>query len=226
MNNFIVFGDSHSRCFSSVIETHSFSASSAKGLNNINSLSNTNSKIREIVQANKSKDFIFFFGKVDIDFILNHMYNKDRFLNLSEYLKIIADTYISFIEGLNIKNVYICEIPIPHLNDAMLLKVIDNPVHHNNLNKNLDEKYRPIRYTKVIPYLNRIKLTNQFNTRLQENCIKNGFHFLEINKYFKCGDTYKIPATLLKAEKADHHLDHSIHTLYLQSLNLLSTPEH
>ena len=219
MDKYIVFGDSHSRCFSNVIETYSFSASSAKGLNNSNSLSNTNSKIRAIIEANKDKSIIFFFGKVDIDFILNHIYNKDIFVNLIEYLDNIVENYITFIKNLNIQSVYICEIPIPHLNDVTLLKVIQSPVEHHNLNKHLEEKYKPIRYNKVIPLTKRYNLTLYFNKQLHLHCVKNNYNLLEVNKYFKSGEAYKISADFLKLDKMDHHLDDSVHKLYIESLN-------
>ena len=214
MERYIVFGDSHARCFSDKIKTYSFSSSSAKGLNNSNSLSKTNIEIKQIIDLNKAMFFIFFFGKVDIDFILNHMYNKNSYLDLQEYTKNIVDNYISFIIGLNIKNIFICEIPIPHIDDNNMLKIINIPQHHINLNTHLDEKYKAMRYHKVLPFNRRLNLTLLFNKHLKEKCLLNGFTFLEINKYF--GE--KVPSKYIKPDKMDHHLDDSISFLYMENL--------
>jgi hypothetical protein len=220
LHNYIVFGDSHSGCFSSVIQTHTFSASSAKGLTNQNSASQTNSKIRLIVESNKDKKFIFFFGKVDMDFILNHKYNLDIHFNMSEYVKTIVINYTEFIKSLGItpENAYICELPIPHLSDATLLKIINNPVHHYNLNKHLDDKYKPIRYSRVIPLTKRTSITLLFNDMLK----KSGFNILSINSHFKD----KIPTQYIRKNITDHHLDDSIHTLYLQAVTQSRSSPH
>lgn len=214
MENYIVFGDSHARCFTDKIKTYSFSASSAKGLNNVNSLSKTNLEIKTIIEANKDKNFIFFFGKVDLDFILNHMYNTRADFNPREYIKNNVNNYVTFIKELYIKNVSICEIPIPHLNDTQMLEIINIPQHHFNLNNYLDEKYKPLRYSKVLSFRDRLNLTRYFNSLVKEECGILNYNFLEINSKF--GD--KVPSKYIKPGKMDHHLDDSISFLYLEWL--------
>ena len=75
--DFIIFGDSHSEYFQDTFEeVNKFNASSAKGLNNSNSKLKTNEIIiNRLKNIKDNSNIIFFFGKVDMDFILNYKYN-------------------------------------------------------------------------------------------------------------------------------------------------------
>src|SRR5688572_18893713 len=88
-----------------------YPGASARGLNNSNSLLKTREKIIEKVESHKSEDnhFLFYFGKVDIDFITNHKYNTNPDLDLEHYISECALSYVNFILSLNIKNTWICE---------------------------------------------------------------------------------------------------------------------
>ena len=224
IEKFICFGDSHSRCFldTSVKNVNAFSASSAKGLGSVKSLSNTNSKIRELVSKDKYDGYIFFFGKVDIDFILNHLYNTRPDIEFLEYIQNIVKNYIEFIKSLSITNVFICEIPISHMSDANLFKRINAKQEHYNINTHLDDKYQEVKYTKVIPYNIRLKHLLYFNEELKIQCESNYYKILEINKYFMTtAGGYYIPSKYINDDPQDHHLK-NIGDLFIKSLLILT----
>jgi hypothetical protein len=126
-NNFYVFGDSHARCFSNIVNNlYFYPAASAKGLSNSNSISKTNQSIISILNALPEKtNIIFFFGKVDLDFILNYKYNLNIEIDFNKYILDIVNSYIDFIKINTIdKNVFLCELPITHINDNSLKQII------------------------------------------------------------------------------------------------------
>lgn len=219
--SFVAFGDSHSQCFKPFIQkTHSFPASSAKGLGNTSSLSGTGEKIRVICKEKLYKGYIFYFGKVDIDFILTHVLNTKPDTDFKGYLDTIANNYIAFIKSLCIENVYICELTINHLSDSTLLTINNNQQHHINLNKNLDLKYTSVKYTTVLPYKIRNTYVEHFNSLLEKACIENSYTFLKVNNLFKTeSGEYKIPSEYLRSDPIDHHLvDAVLGKSYLKNL--------
>lgn len=221
MEDFVCFGDSHSFCFEKIMKTHYFPASSARGLNNINSLSGTNNTIKAVIEENKNKKYIFFFGKVDIDFILNHMINKHDNFDIETYINNTVIGYINFIKTLNITNTYICELPIGHLLDDDLLYVLNSDFNHNCVASHLKEKYEKLKvYVKVLSLDERNSYLIKFNKLLKELCIMNNYKFLEINKYFTLEPSGKVivPEKYLNKDIHNHHLDDSIHELYMKGV--------
>jgi hypothetical protein len=222
---YFVFGDSHSACFNKVFpkNVHSYPAASAKGLNNPNSKSGVNKQIIEKISSLPEKsNIIMFFGKVDLDFIVNYKYNTSEIIDYTEYVLSIVNSYIEFIK-LNMvnKNVYVCELPITHIDDKSILNIIRVESHLNNINRNLDETDISLysKFSKIIPYNQRILLYNSFNQELKNKCKSNNFSFLEINKYFiDENGNYKIPVKYINNNKLDHHLLHNIVELFLKSL--------
>lgn len=205
--NFIVFGDSHSWCFRSFIQnTNSFPASSAKGLGNPSSRLGVNNKIKNAC-ATKYSGYIFYFGKVDMDFILTHILNTNPDTDFKQYLDAIIYNYINFIKGLCLENVYICELAINHLSDTNLLLANNMTGNHHNTNKNLDDKYTPMKYTKVLPLDVRNEYILYFNKQVEQLCNANGYTLLNINNTFLT-DTgeYRIPDKYLHKDNTDHHL--------------------
>ena len=212
LGKFIAFGDSHVRCFQSVIKnTHAFSASSAKGLGNPNSLSGTNNAIRELCK-DQHDGYIFLFGKVDIDFLLTHTYNDKPDTDFHLYIEAIVEKYIEFVAGLNLTNVYLCELPLSHLSDADLLALNNVPNNHHNLQKHIDAAYVVKRYTKVIPLQRRQELILHFNGLLRYHAALNNFRVLEINKYF----TTVVPKLYI-IPSLNHHLEEKVVELYVRS---------
>lgn len=224
---YVVFGDSHANCFLTTFpnNVHSFIASSAKGLNNVNSKSGVNKKIVEHLAAlPDDTNILFFFGKVDLDFILNYKYNTVDSLDYSEYILSIVHSYIEFVkENTSKKNVYLCELPIPHIDDASMLEILCKEDHSTNINSHLSETdtctYST--FTKVLPYDERVKLYTVFNKELEAKCTLNAFTFVEINKYFltETGE-FEIPSKYIDSNKLNHHLLPEIVELFLKSLHL------
>lgn len=224
--DFIIFGDSHSEYFQGTFEeVNKYDASSAKGLNNNNSKSKTNEIIiNKLKNIKDDSNIIFFFGKVDMDFILNYKYNTTNMnhVEFKKYLSNIVNSYINFIKAnVGNKKIFVCELPILHLNSNEMLRVLKKEGHLNNINSNLSDvdKNKYSNYNKVIPYGTHLKYYNLFNNRLKILCRKNNFKFLEINKYFHNGDNnYKIPLKY-KKKTINHHLNNNVIELYLRSLD-------
>jgi len=220
INDIVCFGDSHSICFNHIMKTHYFPASSARGLSNNNSLSNTNNAIRSILRQNKYDKYIFFFGKVDNDFILNHMYNKYDNFDIEGYIQKTVVGYIEYIKSLNIENVYICELPFGHLQDDDLLNLLNSEFNHNATAMHLNEKYEKLpKYEKILSLDERNRYLLEFNSILKTLCSENGFTILEINKYFMIDSNGKItiPSNYIHNIK-DHHLDNSISELFMKGI--------
>ena len=80
---FTIFGSSSACCFENLFpNTYKYQASTAKGLNNINSRSNVNEKICNIIDLlSENSDIIFFFGEVDLSFVINYKFNKNNKFN-------------------------------------------------------------------------------------------------------------------------------------------------
>jgi hypothetical protein len=226
MDTFYVFGDSHSLCFDGICKkVHAFHASSAKGLSNINSLSQTNEKIClelnniNILEKN-IPNILFFFGKVDMDFTLNYKYNADPNMNFNDYIINIVNLYVNFIKKNAVnKNIYICELPIPHMNDDNLLKRINNENSMKNINNYLSDanKFDIIHINKVFNYDKRLNFYLLFNQELKKLCENNSFKLLEINKYFiNDKKEYKIPTKYINNDNLDHHLNNVIYELFMK----------
>lgn len=226
--NYFVFGDSHSACFESAFPTnvYVYPASSAKGLSNPYSKSGVNTQIIEKISLlADNSNIVLFFGKVDLDFVVNYKYNTTQIVNVKEYVLSIANSYIEVVKlnTLN-KNVFICELPITHNDDESLLNAINEESHLNYVNSYLSEndcfEYR--HFSKVLPYDERIVLYELFNTELKNKCEANNFTFLEINKYFiNDNGQFEIPVKYINlGNKNDHHLLPNIGDLFLKSLQI------
>lgn len=224
---YFVFGDSHSRCFQSLFNdnVYSFSAASAKGLNNTNSISGVNKQIIEkLTSLPEKSNIIMFFGKVDLDFILNYKYNTTERIDFNEYVKSITNSYIEFIKSNSFnKNIFICELPITHIDDKTMLNIVRFEPHRTYINTNLETKNRCeySKLSKVIPFDERVSLYNVFNEELKNKCKINNFNFLEINKFFNNDDgSFKIPLKYINTKnRLDHHLLPNIVELFMKSLN-------
>ena len=166
-----------------------------------------------------------FFGKVDLDFVINYKYNTTQFINFKEYILDVANLYIEFVKlnTLN-KKVYICELPITHIDDTSMLRIINIEGHLSNINSHVSENDKSIysKFSKVIPYNERVLLYELFNTELKNKCKSNNFTFLEINKYFKnTDDKFEIPIKYINnLNRDDHHLLDNIVELFLKSLQI------
>lgn len=119
-----------------------------------------------------------------MDFILNYKFNKDPKFDFKQYIRDVVIGYVNF--ELKEKKIYFCELPLPHLNDRDLLKVLLNENHRKNVNSSMTEtdKYMG-NITKVIPHKTRIYLYMIFNETLAKLCNEYQFTFLEINDNFE-----------------------------------------
>ena len=199
--NIIIFGDSHSRCFNNFYYKNKyiniFSGATAKGLNNKNSISQTNKKIKNIINNKNDDILIFFFGRVDIDFIVHYKMMLNQ--NIDEYINEIIKSYFNFINSLNKKNIIILGIYPNHLNRIQFKYYI------KQLNKNIN---------KFISFDQRYDLVKKFNILLKNNCKKNNYSYFDINDELiinnKIQDIYQ--------KKNDAHLNYNIINLWNNKL--------
>lgn len=211
-----VFGSSSARCFESLItNTHVYSGSTAKGLNNPNSQSKVNKNIQlKLKSLQKGTNVIFFFGSVDINFILNYNHNLNNQFNFKKYTIKCSVEYINYIKkNTNHLNILICELPISQITDSNLIKLL------NFSGKERKHGGFKSKINTVLSHKNRNKYILLFNESLEKLCKINGFEMLRINKYFKISEgNFKIPAKYIRKDKLDHHLKDNIVELYLKSL--------
>jgi len=207
-----IYGDSHIVCFDKIadIHVHSYPGSSATGLGNTQSISNTNQVIRGIYDGTTDPIHIFHFGKVDIEFILNHKYNKGVEL-FEPLIEEFVTKYMSFVCSLDKTNkqCIVFGITYPHLESTYMLEALHVPIHHVYINKYLQsDSYTPIRYTKVLPYSKLLEYTIYFNILLKKQCALHGILYYDINTQF-FQDTSCIISQYRKTNQKDHHLDES-----------------
>ena len=218
-----VFGDSHSECFLTIqsCKVHSFIASSARGLSNKQSTNGVNAKIADIIRTlPPDVNILFFFGKVDLDFILNYKYNTVADIDLEKYVVSCANLYIQFIfEHHGGRQTFVCELPISHSNDEDMLNILKREDHLSNINKHLSpsDKTKYSTFEKIINFEKRIEYYSIFNKELSRLCNLNNFRFLEINKHILDSEG-KVLSKYLRDDKIDHHLRHSIAGLYFSEL--------
>lgn len=227
MEEYYIFGDSHSHCFRTKFKNVlTFRASSARGLVNKKSTTGTNKLIiNKIKTIDAQSKLVFLFGKVDMDFILNYKYNHDDKYKSGDFNKYIIDTVQSYIQFIadNVVNmhIYVCELSMPHLDDNDMLKIINIDGHRKNINSHLCEKDVVCvsqKFSKIIPYAKRCTHYQIFNAELQKQCTMRGFKVLEINKFFKNkNNIFKIPEKYINPV-LDHHLKRNIGELYYESL--------
>ena len=214
-----VFGSSSACCFKNLYpNTYPYAAASAKGLSNINSKSKVNQKIYSVIKLlRKNSDVFFLFGEVDLSFVINYKYNNNHKFNCEKYIIESAKHYVKFIKkNTQDLNVYVCEVPISHVNDENLIKII------NSYKKQKIESWEKSISPKVIQHETRNKYILLFNSELKKLCKINNFKLLKINDYFKNSPkSYKIPLKYIKKDQLDHHLKNNIVELYLQSLKNL-----
>ena len=89
-------------------------------------MTRTNQNIKKCITENPTKNYVFYFGKVDIDFILNYKYNTDPQFDAYKYVDSIIDNYFTFLKSLSVSSIFILELPVSHLEDAILLNHINN----------------------------------------------------------------------------------------------------
>ena len=224
--NTICFGDSHSEYFNNIFIIKRYDSSSAKGLNNIDSHTQTNQKIRQCIQENPGKYFAFYFGKVDVDFVINYKYNTVPNFDLYKYIDDTIKQYIIFLESLNVSNIVVLELPISHLDDITLLNHINKELNINSINTYISDKIMCSKYTKIISWEKRNELILYMGRQLEAACKLRNYTYVSVNKYFLRDDdgSYVIPDTYIYENRFDefakqpHHLGRGISELYMQSL--------
>lgn len=228
-STYIMFGDSHSRAFMRTFKTNWFRASSARGLCNKESRTKIGPKIHDMLSSiNDDTNVIFYFGKVDLDFIINYKYNSQdsSLAELSEHITETADMYINYIKSTGMRNILVFEPPVVHLSEADMLTTLRIDGHRSNASSHLTDKdkvelHRVDIHEKMIPREDHITLYDLFNTRLKSLCSSNGFTFVEINKYFKQpSGEYIVPSRYIK-DTTDHHLHDNCAELFLKSMETL-----
>ena len=124
---YIFIGDSHIRfAFKLGTTVHQFIAASCQGLANVNSKLQTGAKIINLVNTLSNPNIVLYFGKVDLEFIVPYKQFVKKEVNFSyiQQMDLSLKAYRSFLNQLNTKNITICGLDPPCLdNDEMIYEL-------------------------------------------------------------------------------------------------------
>ena len=202
-----VFGDSHTFVFNQINETFPYSrfyfnvltvhGATAQGMVNPNSQTNAleifYAKIDEI--TNKNEKIIFLLGEVDTGFVI--WYRAMKYNETVEFqMERSITNYFNFLiklNGIGFTSIYVMSAPLPTIKDSQEWSNV------TNLRREITNSQEE-----------RTELTLQYNKRLQEECLKNGFTFIGFDGALLDQKTGIIkPIYLNDAEKYNHHLKHA-----------------
>lgn len=157
-----------------------------------------------------------------MDFVINYKYNQYSELDMEEFVKDTVDKYFNFISSLNItNNIFVCELPVPHIDDDNMKKILASEENFRNAKYKLGEDMTiDLNKINVIPKERLYHLTILFNKHMNEQCIENRYKFVEINKYY---NTKYIPDNYIRSNKLDHHLKDNFYKFFMSSLDKLIT---
>jgi len=195
----MIFGDSHAECFKNQncelmnITTHVFTSSSALGLSNPNARKQTGNKILEILKTvPKTTKIMFYYGKVDVDFVLNNKLNADPNLSVEDMWALIpsqVERYINFVRPLSREwHVCVMGLFVTHLTDE-------------NMFGNLGYA------TRIMP---REATYEKYTACLKAECAKYGIQYcdapvIDMSKY-------------MPKEPFDHHLHKDVYIEWIPTL--------
>ena len=204
----MIFGDSHSECFQNEhcannnIVTHVFSSSSALGLSNPNARKQTGNKILEILKTvPKTTKIMFYYGKVDLEFVLNNKLNADPNLSVEDMWALIpiqVERYIKFVLPLS-RQWHVCVMGLfsTHLTDESML---------NNLRVEQNA-------VRIMP---REATYEKYTTRLKSECSKYGIQY--------CDAPIIDKSKYMPMNPIDHHLHTNVYIEWIPTLCSILRP--
>ena len=204
----LIIGDSHSNNILFNNSKHLLcSAGSAKGLNNINSISQYNKLIINDIKQLKCAKLFFLFGGVDVDFGFIHKYLNNQKIDYKEFNLDVINNYLEFIKN----NCYdisvtILSVGLPCLDDSNLKSGLLNG-HVNCLeNQDINILKQKLLSCKLPDIYKRTKITLNFNKKLKKEIIKMNnpnLKYLDITSF-----TYDYKLKRIKDKyftRSDHH---------------------
>lgn len=213
-----VFGDSHTNAFKYVnlvtveMIVHDYSAASALGLGNPNSRSGVNKKIMEVINSVSSLDglYFFFFGKVDLDFVIPFKLNSDEPLDLDQAIARSVTSYFSFLrkveELVDAEHIYICGIHPPHLSNRLMLEALNNEERKKRIQHHVQATDIETNYFKSVESLDqRTVNVLQFNEICREESSKHGYHYIDIMHALLHPRKNRVKRRFI-GDRKDHHL--------------------
>ena len=217
MNKLLAVGDSHCRELFGYIKEHKLlpnidlkflgiSSASAYGLNNPNSKTQSNIKIKDFIENNPDSNLILIWlGNVDTDFIIWYKYLLDK-SDIDEIINKSINRFYKYINSLNIKKDKICIIcpQIPVIDDKNIEEVLN--INCENVLKDLDIKEKKGKL-KQISQVFRTKTTLTYNSRLKEKLKEKGLRFIDINNKIIDKNNEIVSKKYLRNNKKDHHLE-------------------
>jgi hypothetical protein len=218
MIKILVLGDSHVRVFkycneqqkNIYFEVIAVGGATAQGSVNPNSNTNALNLFKEKLKNIQNKDFKYIvinLGEVDCGHLI--WYRKDKYnISIEEQLKITTDNLFKFIN---------LEI-LPKFNSS---KVIVNGSILPTIKDNTDKNYLKGTRSEInTSQIDRTNLTLKYNEILKNNCLKNGYNYMDITEHILNNNTKVINDIYLNKDKYDHHLDDSLtYNLWLKELN-------
>lgn len=201
----LLIGDSHIQNLELSYENKKMclSAGSAKGLNNINSISGYRNLI--IKELENKYDFLLLqFGNVDIDFCYIDKLLQNPDLKYEDFNNNVIENYMKFIlEISECKKCTILSINLPVLDDVH----IKNHLYQFRINRIANLKFSGILESDIVPNIEeRTIICQNFNKKLEEYIKKlqnPKINFLDVSSF-----TYDDNLKRIKNEyfsKTDHH---------------------
>lgn len=197
-----LFGDSHIMgIWHPDIIKHRFKASSAMGLINNNSKSNSKERFLRIYSKNSKERVLMKFGQVDTDFVYFIKLTQES-ISFEQFANNSIDKYFRFIlEFMEPEMVTILSVYPPFLDDSCVKEGITK-IHFmdKQFKKKLQQKLKLI----DIPNINeRIKFNKLYNDILKKKCHQYNLKFIDLFSIL-C-DEYQHPLYL--NDDGNHHLN-------------------
>jgi len=177
----LIVGDSHAYKIKLEKEHNVtiFHGASAKGLNNINSLSKTHDRLLKLLFYERYETIILNFGNVDITHGYIYNYCKNNNTNFEDYCHDVIENYLNFIiTNMHEYKIIILSAGLPVLDDANLIEQLLIGYHglcFNGLILDNDElnRIRNLLSSSILPDIKtRTKYILYFNNKLQKEIIK------------------------------------------------------
>lgn len=243
MNNFVVFGDSHSRLFNRSkdldfylglkeqdynIEVNPIPAASIKGFGNRQSKLDVSSSIVERICKDHDLFLVLAFGQVDIE--LGYYYKsfvEKNPITFQDFATQIVEIYMRFIDSLSIpiKKILIKGINSPVLvyHKQKAIQYTKRIITENTTDENLIKEVVHDMNQRFPSGLQRTNYHLKFNKILKNICFERGIKYFDINDDLINVETGVINSCFVPSGN-DHHLVDSIYVrnLHLKSLFMCS----
>ena len=199
-----LFGDSHIHWINNTnITKHLFSAGSAMGLNNPNSVSGYQNKFLEIYKnIPESEKIILKFGQVDTEFVYYIKLASNNNLSFVDFANDSITKYFNFIiNNLDISRITIMSIYPPVVNDKDFpIALTDLHFMDNSFKNEINNKLKNINLPNIYE---RTKYNKIYNEILYNKCKEHSLKFIDM---FSMLINDQLVTSYVNHNIRDHHL--------------------